>query len=164
MHSNGIDEEDKVIQALPKCEHLFIQGIGQGELELLKHWQSIGEGYRFYKRSRWVQFRKSILRLDHNECVICRIVFHRYRPANTIHHVHHLDEYPELAMNAYDREGYRNLISLCHQCHELVHPEKELKFKIANEEKAFIARMKEEKKEQERKEKEAKKVLTPERW
>ena len=164
MHSNGVDEEDRVIQLLPKYQGIFIQGIGDGELQRLIHWQSINEAYKFYKLNRWVIFRKSILKLDHNECVICRHIFHRYRPANTIHHVHHLDEYPELALNAYDRDGNRNLISLCHQCHELVHPEKELKFKISNQEKAFIARMKEAERIEKLKEKEVKKYLTEEKW
>ena len=40
------------------------------------------------------------------------------REATEVHHIKHLDEYPELA---YDND---NLVSLCHACHNARHPEK----------------------------------------
>ena len=137
MHSNGVYEEDLVLTILgKKQDYEYSRFIDDDALDKLKHWQREEQGFKFYKTNRWVKFRiKHVLPLDHNECQICKHVFKRYRKANTIHHVHHIDEYPELAFNVWDEEGFRNLISLCHACHELVHPEKQLKFKIAAEEK-----------------------------
>jgi len=75
----------------------------------------IGEG--FYKTKTWKRLRESILRRDHYQCQHCKR-YGRMRQATTVHHIKHLDEYPELACDPH------NLISLCDSCHNLMHPEK----------------------------------------
>lgn len=87
------------------------------------------DAHRFYCSARWERTRTWVLALDHNECQLCKTKYHRIRRASTVHHVHHLDEYPELALEIYDNDGERNLISLCNSCHNEVHPEKQIKFR-----------------------------------
>lgn len=50
-------------------------------------------------------------------CVECR-KYGRHREAVTVHHIKHVDEYPELAYID------SNLESLCNACHNKMHPEK----------------------------------------
>lgn len=45
----------------------------------------------------------------------------KYKKAVTVHHVKHLRVEPELALTD------ENLISLCMECHEVLHPEKHKK-------------------------------------
>ena len=71
----------------------------------------------FYKTKRWEKLRASVLRRDGYRCQRCKR-YGRLRQASTVHHIKHLDEYPELA---YDP---KNLVSLCAACHNEVHPEK----------------------------------------
>lgn len=81
----------------------------------------------FYSSTAWRRMRKSILRRDHGECVLCRRAG-RYTLdkhgkawpvlATTVHHIKHYQTHPELAL---DND---NLISLCDACHWEVHPEK----------------------------------------
>lgn len=71
----------------------------------------------FYHTTKWRDKRAAILRRDHKACRLCR-ENGRYTPATTVHHLKHLRDYPELALED------SNLISLCGECHELVHPEK----------------------------------------
>ena len=81
----------------------------------------------FYHTARWQAKRKDILRRDRKQCRMCRDKG-RYTPATTVHHLKHLREYPELALTD------DNLISLCSECHELVHPEKHQSKGFMNEE------------------------------
>lgn len=74
----------------------------------------------FYLSGVWKQKRESILRRDGYMCRECRR-FGRAREATTVHHIKHLDEYPELALDD------SNLISLCDACHAKFHPEKGIK-------------------------------------
>lgn len=71
----------------------------------------------FYHTSAWTKKRKRILQRDHGSCQRCRQQG-RYRKADTVHHVRHLRDAPELALTD------DNLVSLCSECHEAVHPEK----------------------------------------
>lgn len=85
--------------------------------------------HRFYCSTKWQRIRDKVMRLDHYECQLCKSKYHRIRKASMVHHVHHLEDYPNLALEIYDKEGHRNLISLCNSCHNEVHPEKQIKFK-----------------------------------
>lgn len=85
--------------------------------------------HRFYCSTKWQRIRDKVMRLDHYECQLCKSKYHRIRKASMVHHVHHLEDYPNLALEIYDEEGNRNLISLCNSCHNEVHPEKQIKFK-----------------------------------
>ena len=85
--------------------------------------------HRFYCSTKWQRIRDKVMRLDHYECQLCKSKYHRIRKASMVHHVHHLEDYPNFALEIYDEEGHRNLISLCNSCHNEVHPEKQIKFK-----------------------------------
>lgn len=71
----------------------------------------------FYHTTAWKRKRRKILERDHNSCQRCR-QRGRYRRAVTVHHVKHLKDVPELALED------SNLLSLCSECHEEMHPEK----------------------------------------
>lgn len=68
----------------------------------------------FYKSRRWERKRGVILRRDNYECRECRR-YGRTTQANTVHHVHPLEQRPDLALDD------RNLISLCETCHNAMH-------------------------------------------
>lgn len=93
---------------------------------------------KFYNRSSWLRAREKVMALDHHQCVRCKKLYGRYRKANVVHHVHHLKDRPDLCLNVYDEQGERNLISLCNSCHDEVHPEKQVKFKISAEERRRV--------------------------
>ena len=71
----------------------------------------------FYHTTRWKHKRKDILKRDHYSCCMCRQKG-KYTRATTVHHVKHLKDAPEMALTD------DNLISLCGDCHEEMHPEK----------------------------------------
>ena len=60
------------------------------------------------------------MKRDNYECQKCKSKG-KYHKAETVHHIKHLRDYPELALDN------NNLISLCYDCHNKDHPEK-LKF------------------------------------
>lgn len=70
-----------------------------------------------HKSRKWKRKREYILRRDKYMCQRCKR-YGRTTEAKEVHHIKHADEYPELA---YDN---KNLISLCHACHNHEHPEK----------------------------------------
>lgn len=87
-----------------------------------------GEEADFYRTYLWKQKSAEVRRLDRNECQICK-ARGRYRRAELVHHVNHLKDRPDLALDIYytaaDGTKRRNLISVCKDCHENVcHPEK----------------------------------------
>lgn len=71
----------------------------------------------FYKSKEWKKLRAAVLKLDHYECQQCKAEG-RYSKAQTVHHVHHVKDRPDLALT-YMHEGKRNLVSLCRECHNL---------------------------------------------
>lgn len=70
-----------------------------------------------YTGKAWRAKRKTILRRDGYQCRECRR-YGRARDAVEVHHIKPVDEYPELAYED------SNLVSLCHACHNKMHPEK----------------------------------------
>lgn len=70
-----------------------------------------------YMDKRWLKKRAAILRRDQYKCRECRR-YGRSREAKEVHHIKHVDSYPELAFTD------TNLVSLCHACHNKMHPEK----------------------------------------
>ena len=70
-----------------------------------------------YNSRRWRHKRKEILRRDGYLCQRCKR-YGKQVQAVTVHHIKHVDEYPELA---YIND---NLVSLCNACHNKEHPEK----------------------------------------
>lgn len=85
------------------------------------------EGDAFdYNGPKWKRVRAAALRRDSYQCQHCRR-YGRTREAKHVHHIKHVDEYPELS--------YRmdNLVSLCRECHNKEHPEKGWKKKYRRE-------------------------------
>ena len=81
-----------------------------------------GNVKKFYKSGIWKNKRKQILRRDNYECQRCKRNG-EFSLAEVVHHIKHLDEFPELALTD------ENLESLCAACHNKEHPEKYEKFK-----------------------------------
>ena len=79
--------------------------------------------HRFYNWGKWKRKRKEILERDHYECQVCKSKG-KHTKANTVHHVKFLKKFPELALEDYyyfAGKKYRNLISVCRDCHEKIH-------------------------------------------
>jgi 5-methylcytosine-specific restriction endonuclease McrA len=58
-----------------------------------------------------------------NECQHCKARGY-YKRANTVHHVQYVRKHPRLALSKtyiFQGKEYRNLIPLCHACHEKAH-------------------------------------------
>lgn len=70
-----------------------------------------------YNNPRWKRKQKFIMRRDNYMCQNCR-KYGRMREAKVVHHIKHVDEFPELAYED------SNLESLCLSCHAKEHPEK----------------------------------------
>ena len=89
-------------------------------------WCAVHEPHRFYIWSHWLKIRQQVLSMDKGECQVCRHEHHRYRRADTVHHVNHFKQRPDLALEIYytdpaTHEQKRNLISVCRECHEVLH-------------------------------------------
>lgn len=79
--------------------------------------------HRFYTWSKWLAVREDVLRADKYECQDCK-AHGKYTRATTVHHINFVKRYPELALEKYYAAGEqeeRNLVSLCHDCHEARH-------------------------------------------
>lgn len=68
----------------------------------------------FYKQTKWKNKREKILRRDEYLCQECKR-YGRSKPASTVHHIHPLEQYLELALVS------TNLISFCSACHDSMH-------------------------------------------
>lgn len=83
--------------------------------------QTAGALEDFYRMRVWKNKRAEILRRDHWQCQRCGKVV-RGRGA-IVHHVRHLADRPDLALSDYDESGARQLVTVCKECHEALHPE-----------------------------------------
>lgn len=83
-----------------------------------------GREHEFYNSRIWRNKAKEIReKLDHDECVVCRSRG-RYSRGEIVHHVLHLKDRPDLALDTVDPDtGRRQLITVCKHCHEELHPE-----------------------------------------
>lgn len=84
---------------------------------------------KFYDSSAWQEKRIEILKRDHFECQECRKRIEKAREdsrtlppdkrrihrADCVHHILHLEDHPELALDD------DNLEAICNQCHNEVH-------------------------------------------
>lgn len=90
--------------------------------------------WKFYKSREWsgrsgyAGLKEEVLREQHYECQPCkeRGIITR---ADTVHHVMHVREHPELALSRWyvdASSGVRqcNLLAVCRACHNELHPEK----------------------------------------
>lgn len=87
--------------------------------------------HRFYLWAKWKSIRSKALSMDKYECQDCK-ANKVYAKATTVHHENYVKRHPDLALElwyTWRGEKKRNLISLCHDCHEKRHgyrkPEKQ---------------------------------------
>ena len=79
--------------------------------------------HRFYIWRKWIRVRNQVLEIDKFECQDCR-KNGIYKKATTVHHCQFLRLHPETALDIeyiFNGKRQRNLISLCHECHEARH-------------------------------------------
>lgn len=75
---------------------------------------------KFYKCKEWRALRLKALDRDKNECQQCKERGY-FGHAECVHHIKEVKDYPELALELY------NLKCLCNKCHNITHPEKQLR-------------------------------------
>ena len=97
-------------------------GISQLRLQQLVALIQQGREHDFYAWPEWQEKREEVLQMDCRECQRCKQLRRRHRAAVIVHHVKHLRDRPDLALSVWDGEE-RQLISVCKQCHEELHPE-----------------------------------------
>lgn len=106
---------------------MLVMGININDLEAVGKWiqQLINEDrlHEFYTSSAWLKLRDEVLAEDKYECQDCKSRGY-YKKASHVHHNQFVKKYPRLALSKlyeYDGKTYRNLVSLCHDCHERRH-------------------------------------------
>lgn len=88
--------------------------------------------YKFYKSKAWKKLREEILKKNHYECEWCRKKG-KIVKAETVHHIQYVKKHPDLALSEYyEYKGkkYKNLVALCHDCHDKAHKRMQYKKKI----------------------------------
>lgn len=94
----------------------------QEDIKFVK-WCIENDIHKFYTWSKWIAVRAEVLSEDKYECQDCKSKG-RYTKATTVHHINFVKRYPELALEkSYEYNGVikKNMISLCHDCHEKRH-------------------------------------------
>ena len=87
-----------------------------------------GKENTWYNSGDWQAVRDAVKRIDH-ECIICKAAG-KHSATRYVHHVKHLRDRPDLALSIYDPDtGERQLICVCKQCHELLHPESQRQYR-----------------------------------
>ena len=82
----------------------------------------------WYNSGDWQAVRDAVKRIDH-ECIICKVAGRR-SATRYVHHVKHLRDRPDLALSIYDPDtGERQLICVCKDCHEMLHPEAQRQYR-----------------------------------
>ncbi len=82
-----------------------------------------GKLYKFYKCKEWLELKQAVLSESHYECIKCREKGKISR-AEEVHHVQWVKRHPELALSRtyqYKGKEYKNLLPLCHSCHDKEH-------------------------------------------
>lgn len=85
---------------------------------------------RLYNTQDWARKRVSILKRDCNECQRCLGKYVGGHPikrikittANTVHHIVEMKDDPSRMLDD------DNLVSLCHDCHDIIHDRKPVNF------------------------------------
>lgn len=80
----------------------------------------------FYKTMAWRRKRLEILERDNYECQLCKREG-KYNKGNTVHHIKHLEDRPDLALVD------DNLLTVCGACHNKEHPERSSGFNRGKE-------------------------------
>lgn len=93
------------------------------DIEFVKQCIKDNDIHRFYVSRQWRKLRQQVLEMDHHECQDCKKKG-IYTKATTVHHNQFVQRHPENALDifyTFNGKQYRNLISLCHDCHEERH-------------------------------------------
>ena len=89
--------------------------------DTIRMWIETGQEYRFYMCAAWIRTRRRVQKLDRYECAMCK-ARGRYSRGALVHHVKHLKDRPDLALEICDPDtGERQLVTLCKACHEEIH-------------------------------------------
>ena len=100
-------------------------------LEFIKECIKNNNMHSFYIKKVWREKRKEIIQRDHCECQACKrkgkikvlkIKTNDKSKRAYVHHIKHLKDYPELAL---DND---NLETLCFYCHEEEHTEERKRY------------------------------------
>lgn len=90
---------------------------------------SAGKENVWYNSGDWKAVKAAVRKIDHDDCLICKTMGRRHA-ARIVHHVKHLRDRPDLALSIYDPDtGVRQLISVCKDCHEMLHPEAQRQYR-----------------------------------
>lgn len=79
--------------------------------------------HEFYVSTAWRRLRKEVLEESKYECQICKSRGF-YTKANHVHHVQYVRKHPRYALSKtymFKGEEKKNLIAVCHNCHEELH-------------------------------------------
>lgn len=106
--------------------------------EWIRHLISVKQVNKFYKSPSWIKVKGEVLQEQKHSCQECLKVG-KITKTNTVHHVQFVRKHPRLALSKYythKGKQYRNLIAVCPECHNKLHPEKikKKKDKFVNEE------------------------------
>lgn len=103
----------------------------------LKQWieylMAEGKLYKFYKSKAWREKKNEVMEGFHNECLWCK-ERGKISRAEEVHHIQFVKKHPELALDefyTYKGKQYRNLVPLCHDCHDAAH--ERMKYKKQNQ-------------------------------
>lgn len=115
------------------AEHSFPAGpvptMTPDKLARLTAMLAAGRENVWYNSGDWKAIKSAVENIDHNDCLICKAMGRR-RAARIVHHVKHLRDRPDLALSIYDPDtGARQLISVCKDCHEMLHPEAQRQYR-----------------------------------
>lgn len=84
---------------------------------------------KIYKNSEWKKVREKVLKMDNYECQRCNNkVFdsgeqRKFTKATLVHHIYLAEDFPQYKYSVFVN-GKRNLVSLCFDCHEIIHGRK----------------------------------------
>lgn len=84
---------------------------------------------KIYKNKKWKEVRELVLKLDHYQCQRCNHnMFSSKEPkrltkAVLVHHIYSAETFPQYRYSMFVN-GKRNLVSLCNDCHEIIHGRK----------------------------------------
>lgn len=82
--------------------------------------------WKFYKGKDFRRVKAEVLKEQKNECQEC-LRKGKITIADTVHHVQFVRKHPRLALDKeyiYKDKKYKNLIAVCRECHNKLHPEK----------------------------------------
>lgn len=85
--------------------------------------------WKFYKSKYWMQLKDEVLKEQKHECQEC-LKHGKITIADTVHHVQYVRKHPRLALDkyyVYQGRQYKNLVAVCKECHNKLHPEKNFK-------------------------------------